>query len=42
MDAPQRRKQLGEFGRQRVEKELQWLKVGQNLLLAYQTLLTKN
>jgi glycosyltransferase involved in cell wall biosynthesis len=42
MDQPQRRTQMGEFGRERVEKELQWLKVGQNLLLAYQTLLARN
>ena len=32
--------QLGEFGRQRVERELQWDVVGQNLLRAYEAVLT--
>jgi glycosyltransferase involved in cell wall biosynthesis len=35
MDAPDRRKQMGEFGRKRVENELQWSVVGQNLLAGY-------
>jgi hypothetical protein len=29
---------MGEFGRKRVEDELQWLKVGKNLITAYERL----
>jgi hypothetical protein len=32
---------MGEYGRRRVEEELQWSKVGRNLLTAYETLLAK-
>jgi glycosyltransferase involved in cell wall biosynthesis len=39
MDQPEKRGQMGAFGRRRVEEELQWTKVGQNLLTAYGTLL---
>jgi glycosyltransferase involved in cell wall biosynthesis len=42
MDQPEQRKQMGEFGRRRVEKELQWSKVGENLVTAYCTLLVKS
>jgi len=38
MDQPDQRRQMGEFGRRRVEQELQWSVVGKNLLLAYQAL----
>src|SRR6266496_3598126 len=38
MDRPDLRKKMGEFGRQRVENELQWLKVSRNLVLAYEHL----
>jgi glycosyltransferase involved in cell wall biosynthesis len=38
MDDPELRLQMGRFGRQRVEKELQWSVVGKNLLNAYQAL----
>ena len=30
---------MGTYGRRRVEEELQWAKVGKNLLTAYETLL---
>lgn len=35
MDEPEARKRMGEFGRKRVEEELQWLKVSRNLVKAY-------
>jgi glycosyltransferase involved in cell wall biosynthesis len=38
MDQPDKRKKMGEFGRKRVEDELQWLKVGKNLITAYERL----
>ena len=41
MDRPDLRKKMGEFGRQRVENELQWLKVSRNLVLAYQQLFSR-
>ena len=39
MDDPLLRKKKGEAGRKRVEDQLQWSVVSQNLLVAYQTLL---
>jgi len=39
MEQPDLRKRMGDFGRRRVENELQWSKVGKNLLTAYETLL---
>lgn len=39
MDQPELRKQMGTYGRRRVEDELRWAKVGKNLLTAYETLL---
>ena len=36
---PELRKKMGAYGRRRVEEELQWNKVGRNLLTAYETLL---
>jgi glycosyltransferase involved in cell wall biosynthesis len=41
MDRPELRKQMGTYGRCRVEDELQWAKVGNNLLTAYGTLLAE-
>jgi glycosyltransferase involved in cell wall biosynthesis len=41
MEQPDLRKKMGNYGRQRVEQELQWTKVGQNLLTAYETLLAE-
>jgi glycosyltransferase involved in cell wall biosynthesis len=41
MEEPQLRSKMGEYGRRRVEDELQWNKVGRNLLTAYETLLAK-
>ncbi len=38
MDAPDLRRTMGEYGRRRVESELQWSKVGRNLLAAYAAL----
>jgi len=38
MEQPELRRKMGTYGRQRVEQELQWTKVGQNLLTAYETL----
>ncbi len=38
MDRPDLRAQMGEFGRNRVERELKWDVVGQNLLHAYNKL----
>lgn len=39
MDEPELRKQMGAYGRRRVEDELQWSKVSKNLLSAYERLL---
>jgi glycosyltransferase involved in cell wall biosynthesis len=39
MDQPDLRRTMGEFGRQRVARDLQWDVVGQNLLRAYEALL---
>ena len=39
MDRPDLRSKMGESGRQRVERELKWDVVGQNLLRAYKALL---
>jgi len=41
MDQPELRKQMGTYGRRRVEDELQWAKVGNNLLITYGTLLAE-
>jgi glycosyltransferase involved in cell wall biosynthesis len=41
IDDPELRAQRGSFGRKRVEQELQWSVVGQNLVKAYQTLLPR-
>jgi glycosyltransferase involved in cell wall biosynthesis len=41
MDQPELRKQMGTYGRRRVEGELQWAKVGNNLLTAYGKLLAE-
>jgi hypothetical protein len=41
MGQPELRKEMGVYGRRRVEEELQWNKVGLNLLTAYETLLAK-
>ena len=41
MDDPARRKAMGESGRQRVERDLQWKVVGQELLRAYDFLLSQ-
>jgi len=41
MDHPERQKQMGTYGRRRVEDDLQWAKVGHNLLTAYGTLLAE-
>ena len=38
---PELRKKIGTFGRRRVENELQWNRVGKNLLTAYETLLAE-
>ena len=38
MDDPERRRKMGEYGRMRVERDLSWKVVSQNLLLAYNTL----
>jgi len=38
MDNPELRKRMGQFGRKRVENELQWSVVGQNLVRAYSSL----
>jgi glycosyltransferase involved in cell wall biosynthesis len=42
MDDCEQRQKMGQAGRRRVEQELQWSKVGKNLLNAYQALLSKN
>lgn len=39
MDRPDLRAQMGEFGRQRIHRDLKWDVVGQNLVRAYQKLL---
>jgi glycosyltransferase involved in cell wall biosynthesis len=39
MDRPDLRAQMGEYGRQRVYRDLKWDIVGQNLLRAYKALL---
>jgi glycosyltransferase involved in cell wall biosynthesis len=39
MGQPELRGKMGAYGRRRVEEELQWSKVGGNLLAAYDTLL---
>jgi glycosyltransferase involved in cell wall biosynthesis len=41
MGQPELRNKMGAYGRRRVEEELQWNKVGGNLLTAYETLLAK-
>lgn len=41
MDRPDLRAQMGEFGRQRVHRDLKWDVVGQNLVRAYAALLGK-
>jgi glycosyltransferase involved in cell wall biosynthesis len=41
MEQPELQKKMGAYGRRRVEDELQWAKVGKNLLTAYETLLTE-
>jgi len=41
MEQPDLREKMGSYGRRRVEQELQWTKVGQNLLTAYHTLLAQ-
>lgn len=38
MDDPEARKRMGQFGRERVERDLQWSVVSRNLLMAYQAL----
>jgi glycosyltransferase involved in cell wall biosynthesis len=38
MDAPELRRRMGYWGRRRVENDLQWSKVGRNLLVAYNAL----
>src|SRR6266540_1412512 len=38
MDQPELQKTMGTYGRRRVEDELQWAKVGKNLLTAYEAL----
>ena len=38
MDRPELQNKMGTYGRRRVEEELQWAKVGKNLLSAYETL----
>ena len=42
MDDPEMCKQLGEFGRTRVENELQWSVVGKQLIAAYQFLFSQH
>jgi glycosyltransferase involved in cell wall biosynthesis len=41
MEQPDLREKMGSYGRRRVEQELQWTKVGQNLLTAYESLLAR-
>jgi glycosyltransferase involved in cell wall biosynthesis len=42
MEQPELQRKMGAYGRRRVEHELQWAKVGKNLLTAYETLLDRN
>jgi glycosyltransferase involved in cell wall biosynthesis len=42
MDDGELREKMGRFGRQRVEQELQWSVVGQNLLAAYATVFARS
>ena len=42
MDQPKLQKEMGSYGRRRVEEELQWAKVGKNLLTAYERLFAGN
>jgi glycosyltransferase involved in cell wall biosynthesis len=39
MGQPELRRKMGDYGRRRVEHELQWSRVGKNLLTAYEALL---
>jgi glycosyltransferase involved in cell wall biosynthesis len=41
MDQPELQKTMGIYARRRVEDELQWAKVGKNLLAAYEALFTE-
>jgi glycosyltransferase involved in cell wall biosynthesis len=41
MDEPELQKKMGAYGRRRVEDELQWSRVGKNLLTAYERLLRR-
>ena len=41
MDRPDLRAQMGEFGRQRIQRDLKWDVVGRNLIHAYEALLGK-
>ena len=41
MEQPELRSKMGAYGRRRVEEELQWSKVGRNLLTAYDSLLAR-
>jgi len=41
MDQPDLRKRMGQYGRTRVERELQWDVVGKNLIAAYQRLFAR-
>jgi glycosyltransferase involved in cell wall biosynthesis len=41
MDDPARREQMGRFGRDRVERELQWSVAGRNIVTAYESLFKK-
>ena len=41
MEQPELQKEMGAYGRRRIEHELQWAEVGKNLLTAYETLLGK-
>ena len=41
MVQPELRKKMGTVGPRRVENELQWNRVGKNLLAAYETLLAE-
>jgi glycosyltransferase involved in cell wall biosynthesis len=41
MEQPELQTKMGAYGRRRIEQELQWAKVGKNLLSAYEALLQK-
>jgi glycosyltransferase involved in cell wall biosynthesis len=41
MDKPELQKKMGAYGRRRVVEDLQWAKVGKNLVTAYETLLRR-